>query len=226
MHLTEVRDALAIALAPVANDDPIVYTDLVDAIDVPCLMILWDEPPFEDFTVCNVIAKPVVIAVAGRIEPGETLGVLEGLWSDIITRLRANGKQWGTPGFGSPRVMDIGGISYLASRVVLRVSASFVPVDTGEPPIEPPLEELDPSTATITQLIPRRVTGPTEVQVRGTGYTSETLVLLDGVALPHAFYYSPTQMRVTVDALALGSYTITVQKPGELPSNAKTLTSE
>lgn len=127
MNITDVRAALAVAFASTDDTDPEVYADLVDAIDVPCLMLLWNEPPTEEIGPCNVLAKPLVIAVAGRIEPGETLGVLEQLWMWIARRLRDDANAWGVVSFGSPRIMDIGGISYLASRVELRVAATLVP---------------------------------------------------------------------------------------------------
>jgi len=132
----DVRAKLAAVLAPVNDSEPVVYRDLVDAIDVPCFMILWDTPEFESVQACTGFARPLVIMVAGRIEPGDALGVLEKQFAQLMTRTRADSEAWGivdgNP--GSPRVLEVAGVSYLAKRCGLRVAATITAPNWEETP--------------------------------------------------------------------------------------------
>jgi hypothetical protein len=49
------------------------------------------------------------------------------MFAHLMLRTRKQGNTWGIrPGSpGSPRVMDVGGVSYLAARVGLRVAATI-----------------------------------------------------------------------------------------------------
>lgn len=124
MDFTEIRSELAALLAPADETEPHVYVDLVDAVDVPCFMLLWSNELTEEGTPGASFALPLVIAVAGRIEPGETLAVLERMYAEVFTRTRADAR-FAIKSQEGPRIMDIGGISYLAARVTLRVAVTF-----------------------------------------------------------------------------------------------------
>jgi hypothetical protein len=127
VDLTEVPAALAGILAPANDLEPLVYTSLVDAIDVPCFMILWDEPWLETVQACAGFAFPLVIMVAGRVEPGDSLTVLAKMFAQLMTRTRADSRGWGIRAGnpGSPRVMEVGGVQYLAARCGLRVGVTI-----------------------------------------------------------------------------------------------------
>jgi hypothetical protein len=123
MKLADVRATLATILTPDDNEW-VIYQDLVDAIDVPCLMLLWDEPWFESVGVCNGFAFPAVTAVSGRIEPGTALATLEGLVSQVITKTRQQ-PGWGIRTITAPRAFDLGMLSYIAARIGFRVAVTF-----------------------------------------------------------------------------------------------------
>jgi hypothetical protein len=124
VKLNDVRTTLATVLAPTDNEYQL-YKDLVDAIDVPCVMLLWDEPWFESTGVCTGIVHPVVMPVAGRVEPGETLNVLEAMVADVIARLRDDSNGWGIVRISGPRVFDIAALGYIATRIGLRAAVTF-----------------------------------------------------------------------------------------------------
>jgi len=131
VDLFDVPATLANVLAPANDSEPLVYTSLVDAIDVPCFMLLWDEPWFESVQACSGFAFPLVVMVAGRVEPGDSLTVLAKCFAQLMTRTRADVNAWGIrPGNpGSPRVMEVGGVPYLAARCGLRVAVTITAPD-------------------------------------------------------------------------------------------------
>lgn len=126
MNIVDVLPKLAAILTPVGDDDPVVYDSFVDAVDVPCYMLVWAEPWLEVPTVCGAIALPVVTAVAGRLEPGDGLRRLEAMVGDVLRRVRADASSsFGIGETSGPRRLDIGGAHYLAARVPLRVAVTF-----------------------------------------------------------------------------------------------------
>jgi hypothetical protein len=121
--LTNVRAALATALAPVEDDDPNVLADLVDAIDPPVLMLEWSDPWLTPRTVGQGWwdAHLNVLAIAGRLEPGPGVERLEQLAQFVIARLSADSYSWPVESMTAPRRFDIAGLTYLGARVSLRV---------------------------------------------------------------------------------------------------------
>lgn len=131
LTVTNARESVALALAPVADDDPAVLTSLVDSLDPPALMVGWDDPWLQPLppTMGGQLwnARLVVWAVAARLEPGEGVADLERLVSYAIARLQADSYPWGLPTVTAPRVFTIGAIDYLAARI------SFGPPVTTNP---------------------------------------------------------------------------------------------
>lgn len=126
MILADVFPLLAALLAPVDDDDPVVYAELVDAIDVPSLEIVWLDPMLESPNACSSFALPGVWANAGRIEPGEGLRVLDDLVATTLRKLRASPTSpFGIGETSGPRIRDVAGVHYLAARIPLRVPVSF-----------------------------------------------------------------------------------------------------
>lgn len=126
MNLLDVRAKLAAALAPVDDGDPDVHVDYVDAIHPPCLLVTWADPWLELDTACFYDARPQVIAVAGRLEPGPGVADLERMVALIATRLRGAADHWPMTFVAAPRVFEIGGISYIGARVELSVKVSAI----------------------------------------------------------------------------------------------------
>lgn len=124
MRLSDVREALKDVVTP-DNNEWQVYKDLVDAIDVPCLMLVWDEPWFEGVNIGTGLALPVVTAVSGRVEPGTALETLETLVMEVVARLRKDSGGWGIRNISAPRTFDIGNLSYIAARIGLRVAVTL-----------------------------------------------------------------------------------------------------
>jgi len=119
--LVDARVKLAAALAPVADGDPAVLVDLVDALEPPALMIGWGEPWLVPDTACLRTGRLTVIAVAGRLVPGAGVATLESLVDYTLGRLAGDVDPWPLDQVGAPRVFPIGGVSYLAARLTLRV---------------------------------------------------------------------------------------------------------
>jgi hypothetical protein len=120
MNYLEARDKLAAALAPIADDDPTVLVDLVDALEPPALMIGWGEPALDPETGCLDTGLLIITCVAGRLVPGAGVATLEQLIVYARTRL-ADAGEWPRGQVGGPRLFTIGNINYLAQRISLRV---------------------------------------------------------------------------------------------------------
>jgi len=130
LTITNARLRAAAALAPVSDGDPDVHVSLVDALHPPALMLGWADPwlsaqPRPSNRVLD--ARLAVWCVAGRLEPGPGVEVLEGLVALVIDRLRADGYPWGIPMVQAPRAFPMGNVDYIAAQVVYTV-----PVSTSE----------------------------------------------------------------------------------------------
>jgi hypothetical protein len=126
VNISEVLPKLAATLAPVADDDPIVYDGLVDAIDVPSLELVWAEPWLEAPRACSTFALPAIWVNAGRLEPGDGMRVLEVQVARVLRLLRDDPTSSFAIGeVSGPRIREVAGVKYLAARVPLRVPVAF-----------------------------------------------------------------------------------------------------
>jgi hypothetical protein len=131
LALTAIRDAAAAALAPVDDDDPMVFVDAVDSLVPPALLLDWADPWLEpahglgSIGACQWTARLQVICVAGRLEPGAGVDVLEQLVSLTVARLEADPYAWTLDTVSAPLQRDLAGISYLAANVVYAVPTSL-----------------------------------------------------------------------------------------------------
>jgi hypothetical protein len=121
VNLADVRPKLAAALTPIADDDPDVHADYVDALAPPCLLVTWADPWLESDTACLYAGRPQIIAVAGRLTPGPGVETLERLIGYVAGRLAVDAVSWPITYVSSPRVFEIGGVSYLGARIELAV---------------------------------------------------------------------------------------------------------
>ena len=120
VNLLDAREKLAALLAPESDDDPAVFTALVDSIEPPALMIGWAEPSLTPTGgACNYLGRLVISAVATRLVPGAGVADLEELKAYTLGRLRAGGG-FAVETVGGDRVFPIGGVSYLAARITVR----------------------------------------------------------------------------------------------------------
>lgn len=131
LHLTAVRDAAAAALAPVDDDDPMVFGDAVDALVPPALLLDWADPWIEpahtigSIGACQWTARLQVICIAGRTDLGAGQDVLEQLVALTVARLEADPYTWTLENVSAPLTRDLAGISYLAANVVYAVPTSL-----------------------------------------------------------------------------------------------------
>jgi len=131
LHLTAVRDAAAAALAPVADTDPMVFVDAVDSLTPPALLLDWADPWLEPahsigaIRACQWTARLQIICIAGRLEPGAGVDLLEQLVSLTVARLEADPYTWTLDSVSAPLQRDLAGISYLAANVVYAVPTSL-----------------------------------------------------------------------------------------------------
>jgi len=121
MNLLDARVKLAAALAPIADDDPTVLSNLVDALEPPALMLGWGEPWLTADTACLSTGRLVVTAVAARLVPGAGVETLERLVDYTLGRLAADGGAWPLDSVSGPRLFTVAKIDYLAARIILRV---------------------------------------------------------------------------------------------------------
>lgn len=90
--VTDARQAALAALQPAAPGDPNVQST-ADAVSPPTLVVFWSEPWLEPTTgsglrlMCSYSARLSVLAVAGRLEPGEGVSELEQLVGYVVGRL-------------------------------------------------------------------------------------------------------------------------------------------
>jgi hypothetical protein len=129
LALTEVRARAATALAPALPDDPAVLEDLVDSVQPPALMLIWNDPWVTLRTVTGsggvYEASLTVLCLAGRVEPGPGIETLEQLITHTLGRLQADAYSWPLQASQAPRVFDIGNIPLLGARLTFRVPVSM-----------------------------------------------------------------------------------------------------
>ena len=133
LPLGEIRTNAAAALAPAEPNDPTVLVDVVDALEPPALMLLWEDPWLVPggsagavMGPCLWAARLLVLCVAGRVEPGPGITTLEQLVAFVVDRLRSDPTYTWPPATAlAPRVFDIGGVPYLGARVTYTVPASI-----------------------------------------------------------------------------------------------------
>lgn len=122
LSLVDVRATAAAALAPVTDADPDVQTDVTDAVSPPTVVLEWWDPWLDEHAIRGYQdAQLAVLCIAARLEPGPGVAKLEELVAYVIRRMRADTYSWPQATTQAPRVIVIGGVNYLAARVVYRL---------------------------------------------------------------------------------------------------------
>ena len=127
LELGAVRDAAAAVLAPVADDDPAVIAEVVDALTPPALMLVWGDPWLElglgapTMGPCLWTAHLQVLAIAARIEPGPGIATLETLAAYVVERMHDDDYPWPLASVSGPRQFLIVGVDYLGARITYDV---------------------------------------------------------------------------------------------------------
>lgn len=126
LTLGEVRARAATALAPASPNDPTVFLDVVDAVEPPAILLVWDDPWLEpqSFGPCLFKANLAILCIAARLEPGPGVQTLEEMVAYTVERLRADAYRWPQASSRAPRVFRIGNLEYLAARVVYRLDVT------------------------------------------------------------------------------------------------------
>jgi hypothetical protein len=128
--LEELRPAAAAVLAPVEDTDPYVFTDRVDSLEPPALVIEWDDPWLEagvgltTMGPCLYTARLQITCVAGRLDPGSGIDVLDQLVAYVLRRMRSDPYRWPLDRVSAPLQRDLAGVTYLAADVVYAVPVS------------------------------------------------------------------------------------------------------
>lgn len=129
--LADLRPAAAEILAPAADGDPYVLVDVVDSFTPPALMLGWDDPWLQPglglatMGPCLWTARLEIVCIAGRLEPGPGVDVLEALVAFVIGRLQADVYRWPLERVSAPLQRDVAGVSYLAANVVYAVPTAI-----------------------------------------------------------------------------------------------------
>jgi hypothetical protein len=129
--LTGLRPAAAAVLAPVDDTDPYVFTDVVDSLTPPALMLGWDDPWLEagvgvaTMGPCLYTARLQITAVAGRLEPGPGIDELDRLVSLVLDRMRSDAYRWPLERVSAPLQRDLSGVTYLVADVVYAVPTAI-----------------------------------------------------------------------------------------------------
>jgi hypothetical protein len=123
--LADLRALVATALtglAPAGDDWP-VHDGPVDAVSPPCFVLVWPEPWLVPATACWYTATLDVIAIAARIDPAPGYGELEALLEAAVPAITGTGVPIVNVGGAAP--LEVGGLTYLSSRVHLASPVSF-----------------------------------------------------------------------------------------------------
>jgi hypothetical protein len=131
LALTELRDAVAQALAPASDQDPWVFADVVDSLTPPALVVEQGSPFLTPGIVggpmlaqCQYTARLVVVCIAGRLEPGPGIDTLEQLETYVLERLRADAHPWAFEEISQRGQYDLAGITYLAATVSYTITTT------------------------------------------------------------------------------------------------------
>lgn len=123
-----LRATVADVLWPATDDDPYVFADVVDSLEPPALVVdqgdPWLTPGQQQITTfgpCLYTARLHIICIAGRLEPGAGVDVLEQLEKYVLERMRADTYQWPLEQISGRGQYDLAGVTYLAATITYLV---------------------------------------------------------------------------------------------------------
>jgi len=123
VSILDARAKLAAVLAPLDDDEPPLYDNLVDAIHPPCIMLGWRIPMIDwaGQTPCTAFGTLGLTLVGGRIDAAGGVEAIESMYDTVQRRLRADSQGWAMRTDGGIVRYEIGNVLYLACRVDVRV---------------------------------------------------------------------------------------------------------
>jgi hypothetical protein len=122
--LGKLRETIYDALSGVLLDGTAVFVhrDVTESLEPPCYLLSWGNPMLEPMTGCNFTARPAVICVGGRLNAVEGQTTVEDLIEAAVPRLRGlMPVEYGD----QLQQLEVGGITYLASRLTLRTTVNI-----------------------------------------------------------------------------------------------------
>lgn len=127
--LAELRSRVAAVLQPVPGEFWEVHALPVDSLMPPAYMLSWSDPWIEPSTHCFWSARLDVVTIANRIDVEPGMELLETLVETGLERLAAAG----LPAIRAVRHsrFELGGITYLATRLIITHPVSFQEVPNG-----------------------------------------------------------------------------------------------
>lgn len=126
--LDQLRATAADVLWPAAPGDPYVFADVVDSLEPPALVVDQGDPwltpgqqQVQTFGPCLYTARVQIVCIAGRLEPGAGVDVLETLETYVLQRMRADTYDWPLEQVSGRGQYDLAGVTYLAATITYLV---------------------------------------------------------------------------------------------------------
>lgn len=127
--LAELRSRVAAVLAPVPGEFWEVHDSPVDSLVPPAYLLSWSDRWLSPSTHCFWSARLDVVTIANRIDVEPGMELLETLVETGLDRLSAAG----LPAINAlrPSRFELGGVTYLATRLIITHPVSFQEVPNG-----------------------------------------------------------------------------------------------
>lgn len=124
----ELRAQAALVLAPLTDQDPYVFADVVDSLEPPALVVdqgdpwlVVGQPGRPTLGPCLYTAQLIVVCIAGRLEPGPGVDTLEQLETYALDRFRDDDYSWPLEQVSGRHQYDLSGVTYLAATITYAV---------------------------------------------------------------------------------------------------------
>jgi len=120
--LTPLTDLLATVAGELGPVGVPVHTDYPDAVEPPCLIVIWDTPSLDPPRSLGGVVTDghvAILVIVGRVEAGPGRVELEALTVAVLAAMRQ--APWAFTGANLVQELTIAGIQYLGARIGYRV---------------------------------------------------------------------------------------------------------